>query len=172
MVPCGISLMAKAPIPPFGDGRASKYSVVKRAVGWDGEGEGGGESNVDLAGKVVEWKGAKVGKEAENDVSGEVSGVIGTETDWRNTCFGEIEIGSWGDWLALLVTFLSGYGRLAYSKILSKHKALTFTTPFQLMYQAVKSSAKGWTSCLSSRSAIMNCVNMLSKCCSRLGVVL
>jgi len=78
---------------------------------------------VGLAVKEVEWRGAKVGKEAENDVAGEVSGVIGAETDWRNTCFRESKVGSWGDWLALLVTSFSGYERLAYFKRRSKRKA-------------------------------------------------
>ena len=40
-VPSGMFLAAKAPIPPFGEGRASKYSVVKRMVGCEREGESG-----------------------------------------------------------------------------------------------------------------------------------
>lgn len=40
-VPQGISLVAKAPSPPFGEGRTSKYSVVKSGLTGS---IGGGES--------------------------------------------------------------------------------------------------------------------------------
>ena len=57
-VPPKIDLLAKAPIPPLGDGLASKYSVVNIA-GVEGELEGAGAA------------------EKEKDEEGEIGGEMG-----------------------------------------------------------------------------------------------
>jgi hypothetical protein len=47
IVPLNISLIAKAPNPPFGDGLTSKNSVVKTGDGGEGEECGGVEESED-----------------------------------------------------------------------------------------------------------------------------